>query len=69
MNQSQHSVCQQHPNDLARVMVKTGCSDKAVMIELPIAATLLAFSPAEARQLGARLLELADQVDGREGLA
>lgn len=56
-------------NDVDRVTIGTGHTDKAVILSLPVPVTLIMLTPKEARVLAARILELADHVDGGEGLS
>lgn len=52
-----------------RVTIGTGHTNEGVVLSLPEPVTIIMFTPMEARMLATRILELADHVDGGQGLS
>ncbi len=49
--------------------ISTGVTEDAVVLTLPISVNLIMFNPNQARMFAARLLNLADEVDGGKGVS
>ena len=56
-------------NSTVRINITTGHTDEAVVLGMPLSVNTVLFSPYDARMMAARLLELADYVDGGQGVS
>lgn len=58
-----------HLTNTVDVSIGTGHTHEAIILAMPEPVMMILFTPKEARVLAARILELADHVDGGEGLS
>ncbi len=54
-------------NDMSRATIGTGHTHEAVLLSFAEPVTLIMFTPKEAREMSARILELADCIDNGQG--